>query len=283
MVQRSPKVLEAPSAAAGTAAATDPISSFVALEVEKAYGLCKRVDACLGGLSKVFEGSGMLTPVIQAQALALLDTELPAEWSMIWEGPESPLPWLRTLVKCTVEIQGWRTKVMGGGGVTSLLAEPLNLSNIFQPDTFLNALRQQTARASGVSVDSLKLSSSWGEGGGAAGRSALPIRLQGLLLQGSRFDNGKLAGALAETPPLLGLPVASIGWVPNEDAAAGGGGGGGGAAGGAYDGAVSVPVYFTPSRQKLLTEFRVPHGGAGEDESEWVNAGVAIFLAGDAI
>ena len=39
----------------------------------------------------------------------------------------------------------------------SLLSEPVRLSELFRPQTFLNAVRQQTARLTGASMDSLKV------------------------------------------------------------------------------------------------------------------------------
>ena len=41
----------------------------------------------------------------------------------------------------------------------SLLAESVRLSELFRPQTFLNAVRQQTARHTGASMDSLKVGS----------------------------------------------------------------------------------------------------------------------------
>ncbi|KAI6079846.1 Cytoplasmic dynein 2 heavy chain 1 [Aix galericulata] len=42
-----------------------------------------------------------------------------------------------------------------------LLSDTLDLSELFHPDTFLNALRQETARVMSCSVDSLKFTASW--------------------------------------------------------------------------------------------------------------------------
>uniref|UniRef100_A0ACB8FH32 Cytoplasmic dynein 2 heavy chain 1 n=1 Tax=Sphaerodactylus townsendi TaxID=933632 RepID=A0ACB8FH32_9SAUR len=43
----------------------------------------------------------------------------------------------------------------------TLLSDILDLSELFHPDTFLNALRQETARVMSCSVDSLKFTASW--------------------------------------------------------------------------------------------------------------------------
>ena len=52
------------------------------------------------------------------------------------------MQWLRALVAKTLALGTWVQKSERG----SLLSEPLDLAELFHPDTFLNALRQQTAR-----------------------------------------------------------------------------------------------------------------------------------------
>jgi len=52
------------------------------------------------------------------------------------------MQYLRSLVSRAVALQGWVDKVERN----SLLNEPIFLNELFHPDTFLNALRQQTAR-----------------------------------------------------------------------------------------------------------------------------------------
>ncbi len=60
-------------------------------------------------------------------------------------GPEDPLHWLRSLVSKALALGNWQAKADAG----SLLKGSLVLTELFRPDTFLNALRQQTARLSG--------------------------------------------------------------------------------------------------------------------------------------
>ena len=63
-------------------------------------------------------------------------------WLAKWDGPEDPMLYLRGLVARAVAIQAWVDKVEKG----TLLNDTLDLAELFHPDTFLNALRQQTAR-----------------------------------------------------------------------------------------------------------------------------------------
>ena len=68
--------------------------------------------------------------------------QVPLSWSNHFEGPEDPIHWLRALVAKTLALGSWVEKCNSD----SLLREVLDLSELFHPDTFLNALRQQTAR-----------------------------------------------------------------------------------------------------------------------------------------
>jgi dynein heavy chain 2 len=67
-------------------------------------------------------------------------------------------------------VQQWKSLSDNG----SLLQRELDLSDLFNPDTFLGALRQLTAREFRVSMDELKLSNAWSRGGIAGAK--IPIR-----------------------------------------------------------------------------------------------------------
>ena len=53
-----------------------------------------------------------------------------------------PVHWLRALVSKALALGSWVEKCEA----KTLLREEVDLSELFHPDTFLNALRQQTAR-----------------------------------------------------------------------------------------------------------------------------------------
>ena len=84
----------------------------------------------LGGGSAVFD------------VLHCFTFQTPLSWQGKWDGPEDPMQYLRGLVTRAQAIQTWVEKAESG----RLLQETLDLSELFHPDTFLNALRQQTAR-----------------------------------------------------------------------------------------------------------------------------------------
>ena len=72
-----------------------------------------------------------------------MTVQVPVSWYELWEGPEDPVHYLRSLVAKSLALGVWEEK----GRANSLLqAGALDLSELFHPDTFFNALRQQTAR-----------------------------------------------------------------------------------------------------------------------------------------
>ncbi|CAM9717863.1 unnamed protein product, partial [Sphacelaria rigidula] len=94
--------------------------------------------------------------------------------SRLWEGPETPQAWLAALARKKASLSRWEAAVTKG----DLLNHPVDLSNLFNPNTFLNAVRQQTARLSGCSMDSLKLVSCWDRG--RLKSAVLPVAVEGL-------------------------------------------------------------------------------------------------------
>lgn len=93
--------------------------------------------------SKIFvSGTQLVTKSVQGVASSLMNHETPSDWLKLWDGPEDPAQWLKAVTQKTVALGTWLEKVQSN----ALLANVLDLSQLFHPDTFLNAFRQQTAR-----------------------------------------------------------------------------------------------------------------------------------------
>ena len=105
--------------------------------------LAQHVHSTLASLAKVIKGTQLLTNDVEALAVALMRQQVPSEWSSLWDsGPEDPVQWLTALMSKTLALTNWEDKAESN----RLLSSTLDLSDLFHPDTFLNALRQQTAR-----------------------------------------------------------------------------------------------------------------------------------------
>ena len=74
---------------------------------------------------------------------AYVSLQVPTSWCDLWEGPDDPSLYLRSLVGKALALGAWEERGRGG---TLLQGGALDLSELFHPNTFLNALRQQTAR-----------------------------------------------------------------------------------------------------------------------------------------
>jgi len=119
-----------------------PVLAFVALERYNAVRLAQTVHSNLAALNRVLRGTSLLTPSVQQLARALLKHEVPTSWCDLWEGPDDPTLYLRSVVGKALALGAWEERGRGG----TLLQGALDLSELFHPNTFLNALRQQTAR-----------------------------------------------------------------------------------------------------------------------------------------
>lgn len=234
-----------------------PILSFIILEQFNAIRLVQSVHQSLAALSKVIRGTTLLSSEVQKLASALLNQKCPLAWQSKWEGPEDPLQYLRGLVARALAIQKWVDKAEK----QALLSETLDLSELFHPDTFLNALRQETARAVGRSVDSLKFVASWK---GRLPEAKLQIKISGLLLEGCSFDGNQLSENQLDSPSVSSVLPCFMGWIPQD-------------ACGPYspDECISLPVYTSAERDRVVTNIDVPCGG---NQDQWIQCGAALFL-----
>ncbi len=241
---------------------TPPVDDFVGMEHDFSGDICVQVDNALHALKKVLFGSGLLTPAIQATATSLLADAVPTAWSKLWEGPEKPQIWLRELIRKRMALSKWKSYSTKG----NLLEEALVLGDVFSPSTFINALRQQTARLLNTAIDQVKMICSWDRSAHqiVSKVSPLPCTLTGLLLQGAEFT-GKLNESPPEASEMSMAPEVVIGFVTkdvpdvyNEGAA------------------VAIPLYTSTTREELLSELMMP---LDDDPTRWVLSGVALFLS----
>jgi hypothetical protein len=267
-------VLQADSGGAGRAkgqgadagSVGNSIDDFVILENDLSCQMCVIVDHSIASLKKVLFGSGLLTPIIQTVAAALLSGNVPPDWNTRWEGPEKPQNWLRELARKRIAVIKWK----GLSARNNLMESPLSLGDIFNPATFVNALRQQTARKLNLAIDRVKMIASWEseeKARGVVSRTGgcpLPCILSGMLLQGAIFQ-----GKLKESPPdgseNSPAPNVCIGFVPDdvpEPYSA--------------DDTIAIPAYFTPTREDFLMDLPMPT--EYQDKQKWILAGVGLFL-----
>ncbi|KAK6172722.1 hypothetical protein SNE40_016326 [Patella caerulea] len=234
-----------------------PIVSFILLERYNAIRLVHTVHASLSGLSKVIRGTQLLNSDTQNLAAALLNQETPIVWLKSWDGPEDPIQYLRGLVNRAQSMQSWVERAEGN----SLLRDTLDLSELFHPDTFLNALRQQTAREVGCSMDSLKFACSWK---GNIQGAKYCVKLGGLQLEGCSFDGSRMSENQRDSPSVSAIPPCLVAWIPAEfpDPYS-------------IDDTISVPIYYSSTRDHIVAKLELPCGG---NQNTWLQCGAALFL-----
>ncbi|CAM4781010.1 unnamed protein product [Rotaria magnacalcarata] len=234
-----------------------PIQSFLQLERYNGIQLVQTIHENLASLSKVIRGISLITNEIQEYAKDLLQNETPQTWQNRWEGPTDSLQYLRTVVSKAKAMQQMITSMKD----QDIFSQSINLSDLFRSDTFLNALRQQTARATKQPMDTLVLNASWS--GEVKHGKNITIKITGLQLEGCLFDGGRLSESAPDSPSVNAFPACYIAWLPRDNSQQ------------ETREIISLPVYFSSDRDKIVTRLNVP---CGSEKEKWLQCGAALFL-----
>jgi dynein heavy chain 2 len=238
----------------------DPVEAFTFMEADNMLNTLRDINMTLSSIAKILKGTLMLTSKIEQEATALLKREVPESWCKFWDGPDNSQDWLIKFEKKASALASWVDRASSG----SLLDSALDLSDLFHPETFFNALRQKSGRELKCPIDALKLASAF-ERKQLGGK--ITVSLEGMYLQGAGFESGQIVDQSSEhLQELLPLPACNIAWIKSSDADP------------YHEGStVDVPVYFTILRENLLCELKVPNSGSADER---IISGVAIFLDG---
>eukprot|EP01135_Chromosphaera_perkinsii_P005308 Nk52_evm1s338 gene=Nk52_evmTU1s338 len=248
----------------------DPVMNFIELERANSVILCKLIHQGLGTLSRVLRGSSLLTPQTQEIAKALLHRVVPSEWESEWEGPEDPLLYLTQCVMKAKCLETWIENCKSGAMYSGKFT--LKFNQLFHPGTFLNALRQQTARLTKQSVESLQLHCVWKsiDGSNSQVFEKFPpsggnsVILDEVYLEGASFDGTSLSECDATSPALSVVPSFKLAWIPKQHPPP-------------YPSnqIITLPTYLTQERQKVVCTLNLPCIG---EKATWILTGSALFL-----
>ncbi|XP_042221258.1 cytoplasmic dynein 2 heavy chain 1-like isoform X2 [Homarus americanus] len=240
------------------ASSEPPVRAFLHLEHYSVISIVQTIHRALAQLSKVIRGTLLLTADVQKLADSLLRQETPGSWQKLWDGPEDPLEYLRSLIRRALGIEKWVLK----SDQSTLLREALDLSELLHPATFLNALRQQTAREYGTSMDNLEFITSWSRGGIPDAKVA--IKWSALQLEGATFDGSRLMHNNHDSPSITVAPMCTVAWMPKDLQSR------------VYqEELLSIPVYSSSDREHLVGSIDIP---CHTPHYEWRQAGLAVFL-----
>jgi dynein heavy chain 2 len=240
-----------------------PMSAFTLMESALGQDLVNKLHKDLDMIQRVLRGSELLTSRIQSQAQKLMAGSIPDEWSSVWDGPENPQHYLNAAVSRCLALRQWVARLEK----SALLSEPLHLSQLFKPEVMMNALRQQTARESKISMDNLRLACSFS-------RNKLPssatvvCAVDGLLLQGAMLVEAQLSECTGDCPIFVPVPTCYLAYINKADAAQ-------------YveSGRVGLPLYSSIQRTGMLAELHIPCKQGEQDK--WILSGAAMFLHAD--
>jgi dynein heavy chain 2 len=228
-----------------------PVVAFLLMDAAAASKLGKLVSSSLKSIHTVVNGTGLSTPALVSEAMSLLRAEVPPKWMTTWpSAPEAPPVYIQSLAKRIAALKGdWLSRVQNP---QSIFSQPVVLSDFLRPDVFLNALRQQSARALKVPIDSLHLVATFEpQLLGDPSSSPLPVTIQDLILEGCSFDPAKkLLTESARNAALTSvLPPLTIAWMsraahPDRVVSSVSAG----------RASVGMPIYVSLSREKLIGE-----------------------------
>lgn len=231
----------------------DPIAEVLCLETINALNLIKELHRSIVAVARSLKNPSLAAPMTQKTIQSLIFQQTPDEWDAAWAGPSDPVEFLTVAVKKTRGTM----KLFESSKLSSLLSSPIDFSDLFYPNIFLNALRQTTSRQLRIPLDQLILSSAWTP-------SQLPpkqcVQVHGLILQGATFDSF-LRETSVSSSAYSQAPTLFLAWTAEASSTISGE-------------QIQVPLYTSKDRSDLITPVNMPCRGA----DQWNIAAVALFL-----
>ena len=135
----------------------DPINIFIKSEATQLFELGKTVNKTISDISGVLDLNQAITSSILNDAVCLLQNRIPETWVNIWDGPESPIGYLRGVVKKINAMNNYLKSAIN----ENVLESNINLSEFLHPEAFINALRQKSARSNKIPIDEMEIYSTF--------------------------------------------------------------------------------------------------------------------------
>ena len=184
----------------------DPITLFIKSESTQICDLGLKVQANLQDINSALTGHALITSQVIKNCQNLLQNVVPEDWSNIWDGPEIPSNYLKSLAK---KLNGLNKYIQGAKG--DLLSIDINLSEFLHPEAFINALRQKSAREMKTPIDELEITCEFSETKGVV------AKINGIFLQGADFDGKKLIDIKGNQSEIVNMPICFLKFVKNRN------------------------------------------------------------------
>ena len=175
----------------------DPMTLYIKSEANQLYDLTMKVQLCLNDINNALNKNYIITSQIINNCQNLLKNIIPQEWSNIWDGPELPNSYLKSLGK---KIKGMLNYLKNVDNDDILKKCDINLSEFLHPEAFINALRQKTAREKKIPIDELDIICEFG------GSGEISANIVGLFIQGSNFKGDHLVDITGNQSEIINMP-----------------------------------------------------------------------------
>ena len=134
----------------------------------------------------------------------LSSNETPDLWLSLWpNGPQSADRFISAIVLMFKEIQRQSER--------SVSQLEFNLSNLFHPNSLVNALKQQASRHLNISVDQLKTCCGWGRHtpNSSGTTQSMRVTINGIVIEGALFDE-QLQDCAQDSPLQSNMPSLNL-------------------------------------------------------------------------
>eukprot|EP00744_Colponema_vietnamica_P004717 GILI01006991.1.p1 GENE.GILI01006991.1~~GILI01006991.1.p1 ORF type:complete len:1793 (-),score=552.22 GILI01006991.1:127-4830(-) len=237
-----------------------PMQTFFVSEIALLMNLILKLSGLFNELKKVRDGAIIPTNELRAMAATLSTGAAPDNWLDWMTGPSSASLWLQLLKRRAEAVQQAYAKLESG----ELMRSKIKLTELLRPHTFLNVLRQHTARQSNEPMVQLVLAC-YPASSSAARKAAVPVLLDGsvMALQGAVCNGDRLSAVDNNAPSSAQFVDLTVGWIKRDNFT--------------EEGFVQLPVYLSQERELHLMNVQMPCQSPAEKDS-WILSGAAVFL-----
>ena len=230
---------------------SDPMTLYIKSEANQLADLTIKVQSCLNDINNALNKNYIITSQIINNCQHLLKNVIPEEWSNIWDGPELPNSYLKSLGK---KIKGMINYIKNVNGDNLLQSCDINLSEFLHPEAFINALRQKTAREKKIPIDELEIVSEFRDSGD------ISAKIVGLFLQGSDFDGSKLVDISGNQSEIINMPKCIFRFVKGKQKS---------------NDEIEIPLYENLFREHFICQLGLKFKG---DIEKIILKGIALCL-----
>uniref|UniRef100_A0A0N5CE75 Cytoplasmic dynein 2 heavy chain 1 n=1 Tax=Strongyloides papillosus TaxID=174720 RepID=A0A0N5CE75_STREA len=237
----------------------NPIIEAIESEFSFALTLLQQIHIDLSLISKSLKGALSMDSKIKQLCFELITHQLPMSWSSKWNGPQDPLQYMKAVVIKTKSIRNLVNMV----STININNLSFDLSYWLRPSRCLNSLRQLVARKSEISLDQLKLATSWDK---SLIKSEYIAEIKGLQIEGALFNGESLSETLSNSSPVNNIPLLNVAWIQKTSPDV-------------YDdkNSIEVPLYENNLRENFVTTIQMPFDSQ-DDKEKWTIMNIALFL-----